>query len=318
MKRKVILWLALPLLAMTLLFVVIAFDLPPFRQETSLLEVSVLIREADSSTWTTARQGMEQAAVDFGVELRFLSLGTDNSVEEQRELLHREVEGGADGILLAPADPAALAEDVKQAAQQAAVVTLESDMGESGAGACVSVDNVALGEALGRAVLNGVPAGGEAVLLDSAPGSTGVTARLEAAVRVLEEGGRQVYYCRAAQGETLPEALSAALRTRRPGAVVAFEPQALELAARLSQTAAKRPLVYGMGVTPAIAAYLEQSCITSIAAQNEFAMGYLSVEAAVKAISHLPIAAAPLEFSLVRQENMYEPDNQKLLFPVTR
>ncbi len=29
-------------------------------------------------------------------------------------------------------------------------------------------------------------------------------------------------------------------------------------------------------------------------------------------------AIAPLDFSLIRQENMYDPDNQKLLFPVTR
>ena len=31
-----------------------------------------------------------------------------------------------------------------------------------------------------------------------------------------------------------------------------------------------------------------------------------------------PFQIEPLEFVMVRQENMYNPENQKLLFPVTR
>ena len=310
--------LTLPLLILTVLLAVMIWDPSP-RREPTLLNVSVLIREADTTPWASARQGMEQAAVDLGVELRFLALSEDNSAAEQQALLAREIEGGADGILLAPADPAALADAVKQASAKAVVVTLESDMSQSGAKACISVDNTAVGEALGRAVLNGVPQGGEAILLDSAPGSTGITARLTAAARVLEAEGRQVYVCRADQGRTLPDALGDALRTRRSGAVVAFEAPALEQAARVAQNAAHRPLVYGMGATPAVAAYLEQSYITAIAAQNEFAVGYLSVQTAVSTIRRTPSAAVvPLAFSMVRLENMYDPDNQKLLFPVTR
>ena len=61
------------------------------------------------------------------------------------------------------------------------------------------------------------------------------------------------------------------------------------------------------------------SNLSSIAAQNDFAAGYLAVGAAVRAIQGQSyFQVEPLEFVLVRQENMYEPENQKLLFPVTR
>ena len=50
-----------------------------------------------------------------------------------------------------------------------------------------------------------------------------------------------------------------------------------------------------------------------------FAAGYLAVGAAVRAAQGQgPFQIEPLEFVMVRQENMYNPENQKLLFPVTR
>ena len=192
-------------------------------------------------------------------------------------------------------------------------------MADSGAKACISVDNAALGQALGLAALNGVPEGGEAVLVDSAPGSAGVSRRLTEAARALEEAGRSVYLCTLSDGRSLAETLNATLQARRPDAVVAFEPSALEQAAQLAQGQEKPPLVYGTGATGTIASYLERSSITLSAAQNEFAAGYLAVEAAVRSARGQDQAAiAPLDFSLIRQENMYDPDNQKLLFPVTR
>ena len=319
MKHRTMLQMSiLVALGLGVLFSLVAFD-HPGRQDTELLEVSVIIREADSTGWSAARQGMEQAAAALGAELRFLTLSQSNSAEEQRSLLAREVEGGADAVVLVPADPAALADAVKAAASHGAVVTMESDMADSGAKACISVDNAALGQALGLAARNGVPEGGEAVLVDSAPGSAGVSRRLTEAARVLEEAGRSVYLCTLSGGRSLAETLNATLQARRPDAVVAFEPSALEQAARLAQGQEKPPLVYGTGATSTIASHLERSSITLSAAQNEFAAGYLAVEAAVRSARGQDQAAiAPLAFSLIRQENMYDPDNQKLLFPVTR
>lgn len=319
MKRRNVAQLAILLvLGLGVLFSLMAFN-PPGRRETELLEVSVIIREADSTGWSAARQGMEQAAADLGAELRFLTLSRANSVEEQRTLLEREVEGGADAVVLVPADPEALSGDVVQAAGSTKIVTMESDMARAGASACITVDNAALGRALGQAALNGVEEGGEVLLVNSAPGSAGVDLRLDEAARVLEEAGRSSSVCMASEGVDLAETLERTLRARRPDAVLAFEPAALEQAARLSQALEAPPLIYGAGATGAVASYLERGNITLIAAQNEFTAGYLAVEAAVRAARGAVLPPiAPLEFSVIRQEDMYDTDNQKLLFPMTR
>ena len=192
-------------------------------------------------------------------------------------------------------------------------------MSDAGASACISVDNTALGHSLGRAALNGVPAGGTVLLVDSLPGSNGVSQRLTAAAQLLKDEGRIVHVCGASGALDLEDALSAALAAAPPDAVIAFESSALELAARVVKDLPSRPLLYGMGSTSEIAACLEQGEITAIMAQNEFAAGYLAVDAAVQAIGNKSLQDMDhLAYTLVRKESMYTPENQKLLFPVTQ
>ena len=320
MKRKVLLQLVVPLLSLCVLFLLLTMDPVRPSQPQKLLEISVLFRQSDASTWSVARQGMEQAALDLNAELRFLTPAGEDLAAEQRELLEREAESGTNAILLIPSDREALADTVEVITSAGTpVVTLETDMSDAGASVCIGADNVALGEALGNAALNGAPEGSLVVLLEATAGATGVTDRMEAAQTVLEAAGRQVSRCRPMDGESLASALERTLTVMRPAAVVAFDAADLEQAAALLSEREDAPLLYGAGSTATVAAYLEQSTIVSIAAQNEFAAGYLAVGAAVQAAAgQESFQLDLLEFFLVRQENMYEPENQKLLFPVTR
>lgn len=312
---------AVALLTLGVLLVLLLLIVYPVQDQRrpDLLEMSVIAREAEGSAWANARQGMEQAAADLHVELRFLYPGESNSGWEQSQLLRREVESGASAILLYPTDRAALAETVAGAAGSAALVTLETDMTACGANGYVGVDNTALGEALGKAALNGVRPGETVLLLDSAPGDNGIRERLEAAEVLLAQEGRRVRLCGPGEGETLSAALRSALERGGIRAVAAFEPSALELAAAETALLEKPPLVYGAGSTAAVAASLEQGHIASVVAQNAFSTGYLAVEKAAKLARREQAGSrGELAFFIVRQEDMYEPDYQKLLFPVVR
>ena len=108
MKRKNVFQLAILLvLGLGVLFSLVAFDNPYFWQSKQLVEISVIVREADSTGWGTARQGMEQAAADLDAELRFLTLSSPDSVEEQKDLLAREVAGGGPGDRAGAGQPTA-------------------------------------------------------------------------------------------------------------------------------------------------------------------------------------------------------------------
>ena len=313
MSRKIMLQLVLPLIGLSVLFWLLAFAPSGKHRRPALLEMSVILRDGDG-TVSAMRKGMEQAAMDLNVELRFLTPSEDNGAAEQAQLLQREAED-AEAIVLIPADRETLGDAVSAAAEKTTLVTVETDMSAWGASASVSMDHRALGEALGAAALNGVPAGETVLLLDSLPGDNGVCESLDAARAVLEEAGRQVRIgAWGADSASLDDAAGA----ERPSAVIAFEASALADMAELARGEKRFPLLYGCGSTPAIAAALEKGRVTAIAAVNAYSAGYLAVEATAALARHEHWTDVPfVAFSVVRKETMYDSDNQKLLFPVT-
>ena len=314
MSRKAWLQLVLPLIGLSVLFWLLAFAPGEKYHQPPLLELSVILRDGDGAV-STMRKGMEQAAQDLNVELRFLIPAEDNSAVQQAQLLEREVAGAAPAVLLIPADREALGDAVSAAAGKTTLVTVETDMTAWGAAASITMDHQALGAALGAAALNGVPEGGTVLLLDSLPGDNGIRERMEAAKAVLEREGRQA---RVYKWDPDTTSLPDILRIERPRAIIAFEAAALADVAELSRWEDTFPLLYGCGSTSGIAAALEKGRVTAITAVNVFSAGYLAVEAAAALARHEDwTAAAPVAFSIVRQETMYDSDNQKLLFPVT-
>lgn len=314
MSRKAWLQLVLPLIGLSILFWLLAFAPGEKHHQPPLLEMSVILRDGDGAV-STMRKGMEQAAQDLNVELRFLIPAEDNSAVQQAQLLEREVAGAAPAVLLIPADRETLGDAVSAAAGKTTLVTVETDMTAWGAAASITMDHQELGAALGAAALNGVPEGGTVLLLDSLPGDNGIRERMEAAKAVLERGGRQA---RVYKWDPDTTSLPDILRIERPRAIIAFEAAALADVAELSRGEDTFPLLYGCGSTASIAAALEKGRVTAITAVNVFSAGYLAVEAAAALARHEDwTAAAPVAFSIVRQETMYDSDNQKLLFPVT-
>lgn len=314
MSRKAWLQLVLPLIGLSVLFWLLAFAPGEKHHQPPPLEMSVILRDGDGAV-STMRKGMEQAAQDLNVELRFLIPAADNSAVQQAQLLEREVAGAASAVLLIPADREALGDAVSAAAGKTTLVTVETDMTAWGAAASITMDHQELGAALGAAALNGVPEGGTVLLLDSLPGDNGIRERMEAAKAVLERGGRQA---RVYKWDPDTTSLPDILRIERPRAIIAFEAAALADVAELSRGEDAFPLLYGCGSTASIAAALEKGRVTAITAVNVFSAGYLAVEAAAALARHEDwTAAAPVAFSIVRQETMYDSDNQKLLFPVT-
>ena len=244
---------------------------------------------------------MEQAADELGAELRFLTLTSANDSAEQESLLLREADSGAAALVAVPADPAALSAALEPWRVICPTVTLESPM--EGAAGTVAPDNALLGRRLAEALLEDLTAG-EVLLLDTARPGTGVAARLEAAEAVLTEAGVPVR-----RAEALPE-------DEGPAWVMAFEPSATQRAAEEKEAEGRGFALYGVGTATAITAQLERGSITAMAAWSDYAAGYLAVRRAVGAARGEEGTVSPLPFSILRGEDIYAPENQKLLFPV--
>ncbi|MDO4543461.1 MAG: substrate-binding domain-containing protein [Clostridia bacterium] len=309
-KRTLMLMSVLFLLGLGVLFSLVTFDRLGTESE-ALIELSVIVRDSDSGLWTASRYGMEQAAADYGAELRFLTLTTSNSSDSQQTLLEREVSNGADAIVLVPADPIAIGESVRAASASASIVTMESDMSDYGASACICVDGAELSRAIGASVIEGTLDGDSVIITYSSQANFQSQLRVTETAATLRENGRRVTLCSV-------ERIGMYLNFSPPDAVIALDSAALERVAQLVINREERPKIYGTGATSDIVHYLEIGIIEVIAAKNEYAAGYLAVQTAVQKARHEktePIDYLP--FYLITYETMYEPDNQKLLFPVS-
>lgn len=172
-----------------------------------------------------------------------------------------------------------------------------------GAAGAVSPDNALLGRRLAAALLEDWN-GGEVLLLDTAGDGTGVTERLEAAEAALLAA--QVPVRRAG---VLPE-------DQDPSWVMAFESSATQRAAEKKEAEGRAFALYGVGTSTDVTAQLERGSIAAMAAWSDYAAGFLAVRRAVDAARGGEGDVSPLPFSILRGEDIYAPENQKLLFPV--
>lgn len=267
------------------------------------VEISILLRQGDSAVWSTARQGMEQAAEDLGAELRFLTLEAEGSGISQVELLRRQAEMDVDAAVVIPADCTAL-EQLLDDWQGLPVVTLESQV--EGARAFVGTDDEAVGRMLAQQVAGSCQTSGRVLLVDAFPGCAGPSRRLESAKTALETAGFAPEVC----SELTAEAMEGA------AAVLCFEPVSLEQAAALAAQCEAAPLVYGAGVSASVVASLETGGIAAAIAWSDYAAGYLAVSQAAAAARGEQAESQTLPVTLVKEGETYDKDHQKLLYPV--
>ena len=268
------------------------------------VEVSILIRQADNTFCATARQGMEQAAEDLGAELRFLTLPEDNDSDAQIELLRREIDVGVDAAVVAPVDCEKLALFLGNA-PPIPVVSIESPVDGTSAG--VYPNNEQAGQLLAEQLISDFPDGGQVLLVNSCPGAVGLSTRLECAQKLLQDAGFSIAVCNGFSTQKLLE---------KADFVVCFEAQALDIAVQQSSECAAPPKIYGAGVTDSVVAQVERGQISVLAAWSEYAVGYLSVTQAVAAARNQSVEDYLLPVSIVQEGNTYDPDHQKLLYPI--
>ena len=282
-------------------------------QDEPLPEISVVIREPDGSGWFSFRQGLDHAAGDLGADIRFIPLSSENDSAEQEKLIQREAQGGTDVFVIAAADPERLEQKLPELVGSCPVVALESDM--SAADDRVVPENRSMGEAMARDLLREWD-GGTVLLINSAEKSTAINQRLDAAYSVLRGAGvpLEVRTCLPAQ---LPEQLPRFASQTAAHDVMVFDHSATEKAAEARASGGMTGEIYGVGTSSVIIDALERGVIRSVAAWSDYAAGYLSAARAIKLCEGTYTwKNRDVDFFIVHREDIYDPEIQKILFPV--
>jgi ribose transport system substrate-binding protein len=101
--------------------------------------------------------------------------------------------------------------------------------------------------------------------------------------------------------------------------IVALDDESLEEVVDAVEISESTVDIYGIGSSNKIVHYLDYGVINSIVFQNEFNMGYLSIQELVGDIKeNQNVLDIDIEFRTVNKETMYLPKNQRLVFPIVQ
>lgn len=272
------------------------------------------------------RQGLEQAAVDNHITLNYVSTETIMNKQEEETLIKRELDNGAAGLIIQMVSSYDVSEMISEISSKTAVILLETDVMPEDVYTTVMPDNEAIGKAIGKAILKDMGEKGKGkkigVLYDT-QSEISIAQRLEGLKSSLKESGAEHAWTLKATPENLDLKLIKKQKNDPADILVTLDNDETEAAADLlkdNSGGKQKYLLYGVGCSEKNVYYLDKGVIQTLVVPNEFNMGYLSVASISKQLQFKlqSVDNTKIDFLVINKDNMYETDNQKILFPIVQ
>ncbi|MDF2539870.1 MAG: LacI family transcriptional regulator, partial [Herbinix sp.] len=151
-KRNIILVILILIGIFSLILASTYFYLKEYAGKDKTVKISVIVYGSSSGRWDTLLQGVDQACLNFGSEVNFVSMMSVKDAEEQKILLDREIANGADGIIIAVTDSELMTQEVREASGKIPLVVVETGISDTEGITFVSADNYSMGLNLARSI----------------------------------------------------------------------------------------------------------------------------------------------------------------------
>lgn len=317
------------LLMLILVIVIIGavYEMMDAGKEEESYTVSVIVEDSNNDRWIAMRQGLEQAAQDYNIHLNYVFSGEFRDGKEEMELIHREVRNGTDGLIVQMFSDEARMEEISEISAQAVLMLVETDIEPQGIYAVTAPDNVGIGAALGRAVIQdvGVSAAQKKIgILCGNQEQMSMKQRLTGLGQVLSEQGAEIFWVLQGSNESMTKALVAYNQDESADIIIALGNDETELAVDYllagGEDRKDNCLLYGVGCSEKAVYYLDKGWIQSLVVPNEFNMGYLSMEQVAQQLRHRlsGVTSTEIDYLVIDRTNLYEEENQKILFPIVQ
>ncbi len=291
-------------------------------KSTTTRAISVIVYGNDSERWENLRSGAEQAADMLSAEINLVTMPDETNAEEQKKLLRREIDNGADALMVAACDSDQMRADIEAFSTEIPILMIESGIGYSDHKLTISADNYMMGHRLGDTlVANEMPEVKVAIINDHgvrdsvAERYQGVYDSLNGKVDSVVIWGRKdneqdIRSMLFLQRELTEEAVDV---------VVALDTSSTEAIIDAVENLGKNVKIYGIGNSDKAIYYLDNETIEALGYQNEYSIGYLGVQQLMEAVQYSNEDYQQLiEYQVVTKNNLYETSNQKMLFPFVK
>ncbi|MDA3948310.1 MAG: substrate-binding domain-containing protein [Spirochaeta sp.] len=276
--------------------------------------------------WQIVRAGIQEAATEYNIEPTIVGPRWERDIDRQIEIFSKVIDQSPDAILLAASDYNRLAPLAERAAEAGImIVTLDSALNSDVPVSFVATDNVEAGKKAGREIVRLVPPDRPVAIVSHIRGVATAIDRERGVQDALAASGRpEELILGTFYSENDPDrayeyvrALTAAYPEL--GGIVALNENSTVGVGRALRDLglADRIHLVGFDNSREEIEFLEKGIVTALVVQKPFNMGYVGIKTVVEALRGQKVdAVIYTESVLVRKEEIFTEENQKLLFPL--
>lgn len=276
-------------------------------------KISVVIQDAEDTQWAAFRYGLKMAAQDQKVELVVASTADALTKEEQLNTIKREIELGADAVIVQPVPGDDLEQKLRHLEKKVPIMLVEYTAAkerEKSQLPSVEHDHSAMGEALAEELKKdycGNLSGKKYGILMKSDAPQAMNSRRQGVEKALQDTGIVCSWVVDGSVENKPKV----------DIVIALDNNSLIKAAE--QAAANNlhgALVYGIGNSTQAAYYLDIGSVECLVVPDEFSVGYYSLTEAAEKLRHFfrGMKSRVVAYTVIRREELFEERNQEILF----
>lgn len=292
--------------------------------DRSKVYVAVITKSTTSEYWKTTFAGANAAGAEYNLVVTYDGPENEEDYETQNNMIRKAVSDGADAIVFSAVDYNANASAINEAVEDGVkVVVIDSDVNSDLVSCRISTDNYKAGQMVGEAVVSGDEDLFKVGIVNFDQNSENGQQR-EKGFRDSVEGNDKVSIISAVHvNSTTEEAKQATIKMLEDNPeiniIVTFnEWTSLGVGYAVQELGmAEKVRVVAFDSNVVSVGMLETGEVDALIVQNPYAMGYLGVEYACMLINGEKIKETDIDTTttLITRDNMYIPDNQKVLFP---
>lgn len=288
--------------------------------------IALIVRMNNGYYWGSVKLGADAAASEFNVNVRCTAPEDEEDVEGQIRLVNSELDQKVDALILAASDYNALVEVTERASDMhIPVIIIDSEVNTDKINSYIATDNYNAGIKAGNQlikILGGSSRETKVGIMNFVKGTRNAEQREEGLLKAISgHPGIKVVakeYCSSDKKLAFELTQKMIRENSDISAIVALNAISSEgVAEAVSQMdLAGKVNIIAFDSTPNEIDYMEKGVIQVLITQNPFNMGYLSVKYAVDAINGVSVDKYyDTGSEIINKDNMYLPENQRLLFP---
>lgn len=282
------------------------------------------VQDEENGFWTSLIAGANMGAQEYNVELEVKGPDSENDVQTQIRLLRESMEKNPDAILVSPNHMSGLNEVLQEVTDRGIkLIFVDSVIELDIADAIVETDNYVAGKLLGEYVKGLMEEESQIGVVGHVQGSSTAIEREKGIKAGLSEEAdkiQEIQYCNSSFERAYEIANEMMDAYPQLDILIGTNEYASVGAARAVKDRGVKDQVRVVGFDSSLeeTQLLEEGIFQAIVIQKPFNMGYLGVEQAVKVVKGEETDKnLDSGCKLITKANMYEAENQKLLYPFT-